>query len=104
MCTPQVLREDRGAEAVRRAVRSSHGLLFVLEGRDDDERAEDLLLEDAHRVRHVREDGGLDKEALARRAGVGRAAVRQSRAIGLSYTKLSARPCDGEKSHKPMST
>src|SRR5690606_34717448 len=50
---------DAGAEAVERVVGDLERFLLVLEGRDRDDGAEDLLLEDAHLVVAL-EDRRLD--------------------------------------------
>ncbi|KAJ6443171.1 WD40 repeat-like domain-containingprotein [Purpureocillium lavendulum] len=64
MSTLEVLGEDGGAKAVRRVVGPADGLCFVAEPADDDNGAEDFLLEDAHLVLDLGEDGRLDEEAL----------------------------------------
>src|SRR5208282_2098371 len=52
-----------------RVIRKLQCLLFRFEGRDDDERPEDLFAVDLHAGLHVGEDGWFDEEPLARPDG-----------------------------------
>lgn len=52
-------------EAVGGLVGHADGVLLRGEARDDHERTKNLLLIDTHLVGDIREDGGLDKVALA---------------------------------------
>ena len=80
----QVRRKHRAPEPKRGVVGPLERLLLGLEGGDDDKGAEDFLLEDAHVVLDVGEDGGGDEEALAVGGLVGLATVGEGSAFGFA--------------------
>ena len=55
---------DRAGEAVVGVVRDLHGLVLTVVRNDAEDRSEDLLLRDRHRVVDVGEDGRVDVPAL----------------------------------------
>src|SRR5215470_881971 len=57
---PAIARPDPGDEAIGRAVGDADCLGFVIEGDDDLDRAEDLLLREAMIGRHAVDEGGAD--------------------------------------------
>src|SRR3989442_8332331 len=68
-------RRDHAGEPVLALVGDANGVVVVLERYDDEDRAEDLLLGDRHRVVDVDEHRGLDVPALRK---IGGAAAPQS--------------------------
>lgn len=62
-----VLAEDSGVETELRIVRTPYRLFLRLKRVHHRHRAEDLLSRDPRRIRHIREDGGIDE--IARHTG-----------------------------------
>src|SRR5437764_6917308 len=84
-------RRDHAGEPVLALVGDADGIVVVLEGDDDEDRAEDLLLGDRHRVVDVDEHRGLDVPAL-RKIGGAAAAEGERRPLGLALLDVAQDP------------